>query len=87
MTHAIPLQSKRDYETSNAKPRTHSNKAANYSGKYYNVGVGKKERNVITEFTYTASARPPNGRMILISVPHTQPLYTDTDIVQQWFDH
>ena len=40
MTFAIPVQWKRDYEN----PRAHSNKTTDYSGKYDNVGDGKKER-------------------------------------------
>ena len=42
--HAVPIQSKGDYETNNENSEKFNKKATNYPGQYDNVWDGKKER-------------------------------------------
>ena len=64
MSHAISVQSKRDYEIQTMITQGHiARRPLYYPGKYDNVRDGKKNETVITQHAYTDSARPPNGEI------------------------
>ena len=74
MTFAIPVQWKRDYEN----PRAHSNKTTDYSGKYDNVGDGKKERKKLWSHNLRTRHKPrPLRGNGFCPVKHTPHPYTD----------
>ena len=76
MSHAIPVQSKRDYEIQTMITQGHiARRPLYYPGKYDNVRDGKKNETVITQYAYTDSARPPNGEITLANKSNPQPLY------------